>query len=164
MGLRVPGRGAPPAPCRPSQPWYFRGLPHGSRALRAPSGHLAWTCRCHSLLICPNLRGEGQMLSVLSAPTAQGQLLILQHTLPWRLPEAQIPVCPFVSIFPGRTLQSPSASSSVCTEDGTERNTCMRALGRSRSASSSLKPEGAGACPPAPAWAGGAEAWPSLRN
>lgn len=48
----------------------------------------------------PKPEGGGQILCSLSAPTAQDQLLISQHTPPWMPPEAQMPACPLLPLHP----------------------------------------------------------------
>lgn len=111
-----------PTPLSPLPTLVFPGPPWWLKSPESPIRPLGLDLLLSLTPHLPKPEGEGQFLSVLSAPTAQGQLLILQHTPPWMLPEAQLPVCPFISLFPYRTSKSSPASSAISMEAGTERN------------------------------------------
>lgn len=136
-----------PTPLSPLPTLVFPGPPWWLKSPESPIRPLGLDLLLSLTPHLPKPEGEGQFLSVLSAPTAQGQLLILQHTPPWMLPEAQLPVCPFISLFPigpPRVHQPLLLSPWRLGQKGT---TYMRALSLSGCDSSSLKPEGARAFP-----------------
>lgn len=108
---------------------------------------MAWTCCCHSLLICPNLRGKGSssLFCQHPRPRASCSSCNTPHPGCFQKPNSQsAPSFPFSPIGPPRVHQPLLLSPWRLGQKGT---TCMRALSLSGCDSSSLKPEGARAFP-----------------
>lgn len=97
-----------PTPTTPPSPGISGASVVAEEPLRAPSGHLAWTCCCHSLLICPNLRGKGRSSLLCQHPQLRASCYSCNTPHPgyFQKPKSQsAPSFPFSPIRPVRAQQ-----------------------------------------------------------